>query len=912
MLTKRIKTIQRSSGFQNDYSDNDVIFWIRWASLHTKALVLAFTIGTLPVVAIGTLTYNFVNQSTRKEIIKYKQDKATLFVDNINSFILRRYDKIQRLSQLKFIRNPKLKEVVNREEIQIFLNDNLEPKSSYESISIFDINGELISSSKKESIPSQKKQEYFQAVLKTDKPYISQPFTTKSPDDGEIYLVAPVKDIVTGKTIYILRTVIPVKSLARAVDIPQINQDNYDLIDASGKIFLSGTARHEGLDARKEIPEWRQIQAENQVTSSRFINKSDNTEELVTYVPLPTVEDLPSLNWKLVLSTHTAAALLTQQQLWLLLQIGVLVTALFVNGSAAILANRLIQPISAATMAVKKLGEGNLDTRIPIKGSDEFAVLGSHINQMADNLQDRLQKKIEESEQLKVLTNTLLLMNSSLNYEDLFDITVTQARQGLKADRVIIYQLNPRGGGQVIAEGAVPGLPIALKDTIEDLIDAEDVAAYRKGRVLVTNNIHEAGFEPKQVLLIERLQIKASLIIPILNDQQLFGFLIAHYCFLPHIWQIHEINFLRQLATQLGMTLKRDDLLKQTKKEHLAAEVVYQQQRQHNKQIQEQLLQLLNDIEGVSRGDLTVHAEVPVGAIGTVADFLNSTVENLREIVTSVKLAATHVDIAVSENLGEFPQLVIKALKQADHISLTLNSVDQMTLSIQKVAKSATQAAAIASTASWAAETGGKAMDMTVTNILSLRETISQTTKQIQRFGESSQQISRVVALVNEIAIQTNLLAINASVEASRAGEEAQGFAMIAEQVAILATETIAATFEMELILSGIQLENKELVKTMELGTLQVVEGSHHIQDTKESLNQIFDFCHQINELMQSISTRTVCQVQTSNEFTTLMKETIKVSEMTNNASYKVFTCLQKTVEISQELHASVSTFKID
>ncbi|MDF5720100.1 MAG: methyl-accepting chemotaxis protein [Rhizonema sp. PD37] len=888
-----------------------MIFWIRWASLHTKALVFAFIIGTLPVVAIGTLTYNFTNQSTRKEIIKYKQDKATILVENVNSFILRRYEKIQRLSQQKFIRNQKLKEVVNREQIQTFLNDNLEPESSSESISIFDINGELISSSKKESLPNQKKQEYFQVVLKTDKPYISQPLTTKSPDEAEIYLVAPVKDLVTGKTIYILRTVIPVKSLAKVVNIPQIKQDNYDFIDAYGKIFLSRTARHEGLNAQEEIPEWMQLQAKKQI-NNRFIKKSNDPEELVTYVPLPTLEDLSYLNWKLVLSTPITTALLTQEQLWLLLQIGVLVTALFVGGSAAIIANRLIQPVLATTMAVKKLGEGYLDTRISIKGSNEFTTLDFHINQMADKLQDLLQQRTEESEQLKLLTNTLLLMNSSLNYEDLFDITVKQARQGLKADRVVIYQLNPCSGGQVVAEGTAPGLPIALKDTIEDLINTEDISAYRKGRVLVTNNVHEAGFAPEQVLLMERLQIKASLIIPILNDQQLFGFLIAHYCFLPHIWQIHEINFLRQLATQLGMTLKRDDLLKQTKKEHLAAEVVYQEQRQHNKQIQEQLLQLLNDIEGVSRGDLTVRAEVPVGAIGTIADFLNFTVESLREIVTSVKLAATHVNIAVSENLGEFPQLAIKALKQADQISFTLNSVDKMTFSIQEVAKSATQAGVIASTASWSAQTGDKAMDMIVSNISSLREVILQTTKQIHRFGESSQQISRVLALVNEIAIQTNLLAINASVEASRAGEEAQGFAMIAEQVALLATETIAATFEMELILSGIQLENKELVNTMELSTLQVVEGSHYVQDTKESLNHIFDFCHQINELMQSISTRTVSQVQTSNEFTNLIKETIKVSEMTNNASRKVFTCLQKTVELSQELHASVSIFKID
>ena len=716
ILTKTTTKIQARRDFQNSSSNDTVLFWKKRASLRTKALVLAF-IGTLPVLGIGTLTYDLASQSTTKEIINNKQDKANLLVDNINGFMLRRYDNIQRLSQLTFLRNTKLTEAPKHETLQILLNYHVETQSKDESISVFDINGDLISSSKQESIPNQKQQDYFQTVLKTNKPYISQPLTTKSQHKAEIYLVAPIKDLVTEQTTYILRTDIPVKSLAKAVVTSQTSQDSYDLIDAYGKIFLSGTEVREGLNAQEEIPEWKQLQAKKQVTS-RFIKKSNNAEELVTYLPLPTAEDLPSLNWKLVLSTPTTTALATQQQLLLLLEISVLATALFVGGSAVILARRLTQPISATILAVKKLGEGHLDTRIAIKGSDELAVLGSHINQMADKLQDLLQKQTGETEQLKLLTNTLLLINSCLHPEDLFNITVTQARLGLKADRVVICQLNPGGGGQVIAEEVAPGLPIARMETIEDPhINVETIEAYRKGHILITNNVNEVGFVPEQLLLMERLQIKASLVMPILNDNQVFGFLIAHYCFSPHIWQAHEINFLRQLSTQMGIALKRVDLLEQTEKEHLAAEVVYQQQLQHNKQMQEQLLQLLNDIEGVSRGDLTVRAEVPAGAIGAVADFLNSTVESLREIVTSVKLAASHVDIAVSENSGALPQLAIKALKQADQISHTIHSVGQMTFSIQEVAKSATQAAAIARTASWAAETEGTAMDMTLTNI---------------------------------------------------------------------------------------------------------------------------------------------------------------------------------------------------
>ncbi|KYC36790.1 chemotaxis protein [Scytonema hofmannii PCC 7110] len=1058
-----------------DFYARRLTSWFQRASLRTKAIAFAFAIGTLPVFVIGMLTYQMVNQSTTREISNNKQDKARLLADSANRFMLRSYDNLQIIAQLISLSNGKFNEGINRTQIETKLNDYLDSEKSYESIAILDINGNAIAASKGQLISNQKNENYFQAVLKTRSPYISQPIETKDPELGKIYLALPIKNN-TGEILHIIRAIIPLKYLESVVFTTQTSQDNYHLVDTYGRIFLCRDGASVGKYARDKIPNWKQMSDSEKVTTAILFNKQENVEELITYVPWQKLEKLPDLKWKLVLSTNPATALAAQRDLLLVFQIGTLVTALIVGGISAIFANRLVYPIVTASTAVKKLGQGNLDTRIAIEGKDELAILGSNINLMADQLQLLLQEQTEEAERLKVFTNVLLSIRQSLDSAELFNTTVKEARIALKADRVVIYQFYTEGGGKVIAESVDLGFPVALQKTIEDsCIDREIIEAYSKGRVLATNNVLEAGFSFDHLKLLKRLQIKANLVTPIIKDNYIFGFLIAHHCQEPHLWQPYEINFLRQLAIQVGLTLERvsllevtqtlkdlaihlsnthnsqeiynfavqtirkalkadrtviykidenfqgsviaesvadgwscflgaeisdpclkdyaekyqqgrvvaisniyqanlsecyiqqletfevkanlvapillgdklfglliahqcsqprlwqqsevdlfeqfvrivglalerTNLLAQAEKGRLTAEQVSREQRQQKERLQLQLLKLIDDVEAASRGDLTVRADVTSGEIGTVADFFNSILENLREIVIQVKVAATEVNAAIAENSGAMSQLATQSLKQTKEIGHTLDTIDQMKLSITAVSKSAKQAAEVARTAYHAAETGGIAMDLTVENILSLRETVGETAKKVKRLGESSQQISRVVGLINQIAMQTNLLAINTGIEANRAGEDAQGFAVIAEEITVLAAQSTAATSEIEEIVANIQRETSQVVKAMELGTTQVVEGTRLVQNTKQSLNHILDVCRQIDLLVHSISTATVSQVQTSKEVSNLIQEIAKVSEMTSNSSRQVSSSLQKTVDISQQLQATVRTFKV-
>lgn len=341
-------------------------------------------------------------------------------------------------------------------------------------------------------------------------------------------------------------------------------------------------------------------------------------------------------------------------------------------------------------------------------------------------------------------------------------------------------------------------------------------------------------------------------------------------------------------------------------------EAVAERERQQQEILQRELLQLLNDVEGAASGDLTVRAEITAGQIGIVADFFNAIIENLREIVTEVKQAASQVNKSVGEKEGEVRQLAAEAMGQAAQITATLDAVEQMARSIQEVAQNAQQAADIARHASQQAETGGTAMDRTVESILELRETVAETAKKVKRLGESSQHISKVVALINQIALKTNLLAVNASIEAARAGEEGRGFAVVAEEVGELAAQSANATKEIEQIVEAIQRETGEVVKAMEVGTSQVVTGTNLVEAAKRSLGEIVQVSHRIDQLLQSISSATVSQNEKSQLVANLMEEIAKVSEGTAQASHQVSSSLQETVAITQQLQEKVGTFKVN
>ncbi len=515
----------------------------------------------------------------------------------------------------------------------------------------------------------------------------------------------------------------------------------------------------------------------------------------------------------------------------------------------------------------------------------------------------------ELAQKLNEITSDI---RESFKVEELYGAAITGVRETLHTDRAIVYLFDENWQGTIVAESVGSNWPKALGALIADPCFAQTyVEKYQEGRVKAIENIYEAGLNKCYLGQLEPFQVKASLVAPIMAEGNLLGLLVTHQCSGSRRWQESEINFFKQVAIQIGFALDQANLLEQREQARISAELVSVEQRQQKETLQLQLLELLSDVEGAARGDLTVRADVTVGEIGTVADFFNAVIESLRAIVTQVKTAATQVNTSLAENEGAMRHLSLEAKKQAEETTRTLDSVEKMTRSMTEVSDSAQSAAIVARTASATAESAGLAMAKSVQNILSLRGTVAETAKKVKRLGESSQQISKVVSLINQIALQTNLLAINAGIEAARAGEEGQGFAVVAEEVGSLAARSAAATREIEQIVENIQQETASVVEAMELGTAQVVEGTHLVEDAKLSLNQILQVSRQIDQLVQSISGATVDQAETSATITDLMKNIARLSESTSHSTLMVSHSLQETVAIADQLQASVGAFKV-
>ena len=287
-------------------------------------------------------------------------------------------------------------------------------------------------------------------------------------------------------------------------------------------------------------------------------------------------------------------------------------------------------------------------------------------------------------------------------------------------------------------------------------------------------------------------------------------------------------------------------------------------------------------------GDLTVRAQISAGEIGIVADFFNAIVESLRDVVSQVKIATLQVSTSVNTNNESIRTLASDATLQAEQLDDALQSVEMMTDSIQQVASNAKEAADASNLAATTAETGSIAIEQSATSILQLRQTVAETTKKVKRLGEASQQISKVVVLIDQIALKTNMLAVNASIEAARAGEEGRGFAVVAEEVGALAAQSAIATKEIARIVETIQQETSEVVESMEASTLQVVEGTNKVEDARKSLSRIVEVARQVNALFQGISTATTSQVQTSQSVKLIMENLSTQSQKSSATSREV------------------------
>lgn len=582
--------------------------------------------------------------------------------------------------------------------------------------------------------------------------------------------------------------------------------------------------------------------------------------------------------------------------------------AVLAVGIVILLAKKLSTPLKDLSDVAQQVSRGNLEIKAEPLGTAETRTLAQTFNNLVAEFKSLLGEKILAAEQARLLSEVTGARNfETLDQKEFFSKILEEAREILKSDRVVIYSLKPDGSGEISAESVASGWSSTLFEKIDDpCIPEELIEQYRHGRVVDNSDVFKFGCnDPEHLKLMERLEVKACLVVPILNDDNLFGLLIAHHCGNTHNWAKAEINFLMQLGFQLGLALDRMTLLEQTKQ-------LAQQQRQLNDDLQKRTLELLKEVEPITRGELSFRARVTPDEIGTIADAYNVTVTNLQKIVIRVKEAAQQVTETALSNRVSVEALSAEAEEQVQEMNSTLDLAQEMEASVQVVATKAQQAKAFVKQAEETVEAGDVAMSRTVEGMESIQETVDETAEKVTRLRESSERISAVVNLISSFAKQSNLLALNASIEAARAGSRGHGFTVVAEEVRSLAEQSATATNEIKQLVADIQAETQEVMIAMTTGAEQVVKGTQLVDDTRQSLNQITKASAEINQLVEAINEATGVHKIASETVTKTIKEMAGSAGKTSQEAKQVLSAFEQLQKVAQVLQDNVSQFKVD
>ena len=540
------------------------------------------------------------------------------------------------------------------------------------------------------------------------------------------------------------------------------------------------------------------------------------------------------------------------------------------------------------TVQVVDSDAGSLMTTITSQGSNpekQEVIGGEPILTVAKTLRNSVQNSASNLEQLKqLLQGVANFDNISLQEKEIFSENSTMAQ--------LEYQ------GKVFSFSTIPNTDLV---TIAAVDSAEIAAA---GRNLLT------VFALTSIIL-----GCASLVLIMLLARQLSKPLTE---LSEKTQQVAEGNLDVQAELQgtvetMTLAYSFNSLVKQVKEllETQKEQVLADEQRQQKEKLEQDIYGLIDEVSNALEGDLTVRASLDSMELSTVSDIFNAIIDNLQEIAIEAKQSTSQVGASLKENESAIRLLAEQAITEAEETRETLTSVEQMSQSIQEVAANASQAEKIADDTYSTVQQSSNDMEKTVDSILNLRTTVGETAKKMKRLGESSQKISQVVSFIEEIALKTNVLAINASVEAGRAGEQGHGFTIVAEQVGALAAQSAAATKEIASIVATIQRETQEVSQAMESGTSQVVESTRLVESTKQSLGLVLEKSQDINQLMRSISQKTVSQADTSQTVTNLMQQIAELSEQSSESSKEIMRSMIETAQVAQSLESTVAKFKV-
>jgi twitching motility protein PilJ len=330
-----------------------------------------------------------------------------------------------------------------------------------------------------------------------------------------------------------------------------------------------------------------------------------------------------------------------------------------------------------------------------------------------------------------------------------------------------------------------------------------------------------------------------------------------------------------------------------------------------NQRNQEAIMRLLDEMGSLAEGDLTVKTTVSEDITGAIADSVNYAIDELRSLVTTINETSEQVSSSAQETQTTARHLADAAEQQAQQISSATSAINQIVNSMDIVSKDSAESADVAERSVKIASRGAEVVRETISGMDSIRDQIQETSKRIKRLGESSQEIGSIVELINDIAEQTNILALNAAIQAASAGEAGRGFAVVADEVQRLAERSTSATKRIETLVQTIQSDTNEAVNSMEQTTAEVVAGARLAEDAGSALGDIERVSHDLSALIQSISTAARAQSAAATDVSVSMNAIQEITSQTSQGASQTADSIGTLAQLASDLRRSVAHFKL-
>ncbi|MGN6092513.1 MAG: methyl-accepting chemotaxis protein [Luteibacter jiangsuensis] len=330
-----------------------------------------------------------------------------------------------------------------------------------------------------------------------------------------------------------------------------------------------------------------------------------------------------------------------------------------------------------------------------------------------------------------------------------------------------------------------------------------------------------------------------------------------------------------------------------------------------NQRNQTAIMRLLDEMGTLAEGDLTIKATVTEDITGAIADAMNSAVDEMRNLVTTINETAVRVSAAAQETQATAMHLADAAEQQAQQITSATSAINQIATSMDTVSKDSAESADVAQRSVQIASRGAEVVRETIQGMDSIRDQIQETSKRIKRLGESSQEIGSIVELINDIAEQTNILALNAAIQAASAGEAGRGFAVVADEVQRLEERSASATKRIETLVQTIQSDTNEAVSSMEQTTAEVVAGARLAEDAGTALGDIERVSNDLSALIQNISAAARQQSAAATDTSATMNVIQEITSQTSLGASQTAESIGNLAQLANDLRLSVANFKL-